>query len=50
MKRKDGFYWVQYFSGKWTICEWKYNSWNHKGAAYRDNGFKEVDERRIERT
>jgi len=48
-KREDGFYWVQYESGNWTICEWKYGMWHHKGASYRNDGFKTVDEKRIVR-
>ena len=49
MKREDGFYWVQYKSGNWTVCEWKYDMWHHKGASYRNDAFVKVDERRIER-
>lgn len=49
IKRGNGFYWVRYFSGNWTICEWKYDMWHHKGASYRNDGFKEVDERIIKR-
>jgi len=49
MKREKGFYWVRYFSGNWTICEWSAGSWRHKGGSYGNDGFKEIDERRIER-
>jgi len=47
IKRKDGFYWVQYFSGNWTICEWSSNLWHHKGVSYRNSGFKKIDECQI---
>jgi hypothetical protein len=45
--RKDGFYWVQYESGNWTICEWKNDRWHHKGCAYLNSGFKKIDEKQI---
>ncbi len=47
--RKNGFYWVQYESGNWTICEWKNGQWHHKGAGYPNSGFKKIDERQIVR-
>ena len=47
--RKKGFYWVQYSSGNWTICEWCNGYWNHKGCAYMDSGFQKIDERQITR-
>jgi len=45
--RKNGFYWVQYESGNWTICEWSGGQWHHKGCAYPNTGFKKVDEKQI---
>jgi hypothetical protein len=45
--RKEGFYWVQYASGNWTVCEWDGRQWHHKGASYPNSAWKKIDERQI---
>lgn len=49
-KQEDGFYWVLINRGNehvWTVCEYARGIWNHKGCAYNDENFIEIDERKI---
>ena len=48
-ERESGYYWVKTIRDNWIICYFGFGWWSHEGGSYNDNGFKEIDERRIKR-